>query len=290
MDMSIILGPVIGSVIGYCTNYIAVKMLFRPLKPIKIGNYTLPFTPGIIPKGKDRLAKAVAEAVSNTLLTDEDIKNSLLTDEMLEIVSSQIINKDENIRKLLLNFIDEQKYNDSKTKIEGILTDEILKSILELEIGNIIAEKGKEVAKEKITGFIAMMLNDSLIDSILEPLGQTINEYIRENGEDYIFPIVCQKVDILEETSPNEILLSLNIFEEDMKNFVKKAYTNLIENKITDLLQKINIENLIEEKIKQMDVIEIENLVLQVMQKELNSIVNLGALIGFVIGILNIFI
>ena len=42
--LEIIAGPAIGAVIGYCTNYIAVKMLFRPLKPIKIGNRTLPFT------------------------------------------------------------------------------------------------------------------------------------------------------------------------------------------------------------------------------------------------------
>ena len=35
--LEIIAGPAIGAVIGYCTNYIAVKMLFRPLKPIKIG-------------------------------------------------------------------------------------------------------------------------------------------------------------------------------------------------------------------------------------------------------------
>ena len=38
-----------------------------------------------------------------------------------------------------------------------------------------------------------------------------------------------------------------------------------------------------------MDVLEIEELVLSVMKKELDTIVNLGALIGFVIGIVNIF-
>lgn len=40
--LGVMSGPVIGSIIGYGTNYIAVKMLFRPLKPVKIGNYTLP--------------------------------------------------------------------------------------------------------------------------------------------------------------------------------------------------------------------------------------------------------
>ena len=42
--LRLLAGPLIGAVIGYCTNYIAVKMLFRPLYPVKIGNWTLPFT------------------------------------------------------------------------------------------------------------------------------------------------------------------------------------------------------------------------------------------------------
>ncbi|MDD6065009.1 MAG: DUF445 family protein, partial [Firmicutes bacterium] len=50
--IQIFAGPAIGAVIGYCTNYVAVKMLFRPLKPIRIGKFTLPFTPGVIPKRK----------------------------------------------------------------------------------------------------------------------------------------------------------------------------------------------------------------------------------------------
>ena len=67
-------GPLIGAVIGYCTNYIAVKMLFYPKKEIKIWGHKLPFTPGAIPKGKPRLAKAIGNIVANTLLTEEDLK------------------------------------------------------------------------------------------------------------------------------------------------------------------------------------------------------------------------
>ena len=76
----ILAGPLIGAVIGYCTNYIAVKMLFRPLHPVKVGNWTLPFTPGIIPRGKARLAKALGNAVGEHLLTKEDLEQMLLSD------------------------------------------------------------------------------------------------------------------------------------------------------------------------------------------------------------------
>ena len=47
---------------------------------------------------------------------------------------------------------------------------------------------------------------------------------------------------------------------------------------------------MVENKGQQMDVLEIEELVLSVMKKELDTIVNLGAVIGFVIGIINIFL
>ena len=47
---------------------------------------------------------------------------------------------------------------------------------------------------------------------------------------------------------------------------------------------------IVEEKIRDMDVAKLEALILSVMKKELNAIVNLGALIGLVIGLLNLLI
>ena len=74
-------GPVIGAVIGYFTNYIAVKMLFHPYKPVYIGKWRLPFTPGIMPKRKSALAKAVGNAVGKNLFTSEDLKSLLMSND-----------------------------------------------------------------------------------------------------------------------------------------------------------------------------------------------------------------
>ena len=38
--------PIAGGVIGYFTNDVAIKMLFRPYRPIYLGKRRLPFTPG----------------------------------------------------------------------------------------------------------------------------------------------------------------------------------------------------------------------------------------------------
>ena len=91
MTLQNLTGPIIGSVIGYCTNYIAVKMLFHPRNEVKICGHKVPFTPGAIPKGKPRLAKSVGSIVANTLLTEEDIRQKILSPETEEAVVDKIM-------------------------------------------------------------------------------------------------------------------------------------------------------------------------------------------------------
>jgi uncharacterized membrane protein YheB (UPF0754 family) len=67
--------PIIGGVIGYFTNDIAIKMLFRPYRPYYIGNRRIPFTPGLIPHNQDRLAQRVSQAIMGSLLTPEELRN-----------------------------------------------------------------------------------------------------------------------------------------------------------------------------------------------------------------------
>jgi len=67
--------PVTGAIIGYFTNVVAIKMLFRPYRPIYIGGQPLPFTPGLIPRNQERLAKRVADTVMRSLLTPEELQN-----------------------------------------------------------------------------------------------------------------------------------------------------------------------------------------------------------------------
>ena len=57
-----------------------------------------------------------------------------------------------------------------------------------------------------------------------------------------------------------------------------------------EMVEKIDVAAIVEEKVRDMDVAKLEALILSVMKKELNAIVNLGALIGLVIGLLNLLI
>ena len=66
--------PVAGGIIGYFTNDIAIKMLFHPYRAIYIGRRRLPFTPGLIPRSQERLAKNVSETIMGSLLTPEELQ------------------------------------------------------------------------------------------------------------------------------------------------------------------------------------------------------------------------
>lgn len=67
--------PVVGGIIGYFTNDIAIKMLFRPYRPIYISGRQLPFTPGLIPRNQERLAKRISDTIMGSLLTPEELQN-----------------------------------------------------------------------------------------------------------------------------------------------------------------------------------------------------------------------
>ncbi|KFF57333.1 membrane protein [Bacillus subtilis] len=71
---------VIGAAIGAVTNHLAIQMLFRPYKAYYLFGKRVPFTPGLIPRRRDELAKQMGLVVVNHLLTPEGIKKRLVSE------------------------------------------------------------------------------------------------------------------------------------------------------------------------------------------------------------------
>lgn len=72
-----LLPPLLGAVIGFFTNAVAIKMLFRPYRRYKIGPLKIPFTPGVIPRNRGSLAESIAEMVSRELLQADIVQSHL---------------------------------------------------------------------------------------------------------------------------------------------------------------------------------------------------------------------
>ncbi|GMB08799.1 DUF445 domain-containing protein [Thermolongibacillus altinsuensis] len=75
---------VVGALIGGVTNALAIKMLFRPYKPIYIGGKRLPFTPGLIPKRRQELAQQLGRMVVEHLLTPEGIRRKMNDEKFIQ--------------------------------------------------------------------------------------------------------------------------------------------------------------------------------------------------------------
>lgn len=293
MVLEYISGPAIGAVIGYCTNYIAVKMLFRPRKELRLCGHRVPLTPGAIPKGKPRLAKTVGEVVTNTLLTEEDIRQKILLPETEEAVINKVMDVLSVELQTGLKTIcpDDKEYDSLKLNLSIALTAQIMESIDNMDIKNIIAVEAKRAIKEKTSGtMLAMFINDEMLDSLIYPVGEKLEDFIAENGADYIQVEIDNKINTFEQKSVLDLCRDMELDEEKIRGMISSVYCSVSVKAVSGVLKSIDIAGMIEEKINDMNVEELEKIVLTVMKKELNMIVNLGALVGGIIGIVNIFL
>ena len=111
---------------------------------------------------------------------------------------------------------------------------------------------------------------------------------LAEHGTEYIVPVIDGKLSEAEQNSGLALLEHFRIDEQSVRNAVTNAYRNIVSQSVDSLLQSVNISALVEDKINAMSIDELEKLVQDVMKKELNAIINLGALIGFILGLLNL--
>jgi uncharacterized membrane protein YheB (UPF0754 family) len=293
--LHIILPILIGALIGYCTNYIAIKMLFLPRKEIHIGNFKLPFTPGVIPKNKSRIASAVGNAVSEKLLTEKDIaetvKNSNIKENVVSKIKEVIDDDTTSINTLIKSSdtnIDIEKVTDSVSQVLG---GKILDGIKKINISTIISDIVGETFSDLLSNpMVSMFLGRDMVNSICEKMGNAIIEYLDKNGQEIVVPMVKGEVEAMLSQSVKNNLNSLNVSEAMVCDVVGNVIDNFVEKNIANLTRELNIKAIVEQKINEMDEKELEDLILSIMKNELQAVVNLGAVIGAVIGILNIFI
>lgn len=178
--LNYISGPLIGAIIGYFTNYLAVKMLFRPYKAKKIGKWTLPFTPGIMPKRQPQLAKAIGKAVGEKLFTADDIKNAVLEKDSKQNTINRVLDgvygkeNAQTIDSLLDVVLEENQCHEIKEKASLCITERLIHTANKLNVGELIAKQGIAVINEKKSslGMLAMMISDDMLNGVLMQVGE----------------------------------------------------------------------------------------------------------------------
>lgn len=141
----------IGALIGGFTNHIAIKMLFRPHEAKYIGEWRVPFTPGLIPKRRDELAKQLGKTVVQHLLTPETFKKRFFNEDMR-------LKAERWIEKQLIKYV----FADPKT------------------IRQWLALAGQHNAEEKLNRKIDGFINNQFLAFTAYVEGKTVRELLPE--------------------------------------------------------------------------------------------------------------
>ncbi|MBW4699896.1 MAG: DUF445 domain-containing protein [Aphanocapsa lilacina HA4352-LM1] len=166
-----VLPPIVGALIGFTSDTLAIKMLFRPYKPKYILGRQVPLTPGLFPKGQERFARKVAQMLTDKLLTPDEvhrIAQRLLTPERLE----------EGLRFALLYALGE--YSDGRKRARlAVALGDILQAVFSESLPKWIDALSRSSASNKIFEQIFDQVAGSL--RIEEAQAVRLAEWIEKN-------------------------------------------------------------------------------------------------------------
>lgn len=252
-----LISALVGAVIGYITNWLAIKMLFKPHNVKRIFGIRVPFTPGLIPKEKERIAKSVGETVGEHILTNDIIVESLRNDDIVSKLKSTInkkvdeaFNDNFTIEEILKNI---QNSGDSiEIKIKEKIYNEIIyisnSKEKNVNISNYIFNYICDSIKEKPVLILKVINSEKFKNILFEINKKQKNNKILDNE---VRNIINKKIlnfvneeKILEDVIPNNLtegISSLIYSQKDLiaENLVKFLENEVFSNKIKDIIGKI---------------------------------------------------
>lgn len=156
-----ILPPVLGGVIGLFTNYLAIKMLFRPFKPVYILGIRLPFTPGVIPKEHQKLAEKIGATVGDHLLSNESLHELFKKEAVRSKICEALDNMYGNFG-MLSSFISSDMKKMISDKVIEMMDKELPAVLNELDIRETVTKKVEEFSLERLEELILSVTRTQL--------------------------------------------------------------------------------------------------------------------------------
>lgn len=170
---TILILTIVGGLIGWITNILAIKLLFRPINPIKIPILNIEIL-GLIPKRKKEIATNIGEVISNELLSMDDILKQAFDNSDGSDFNSYIIEKIKNIINEKLNiipmpfrmmaapYIDDILNKEVPSAMDEISADLLDKAKEKVDIQAIVEEKINELDLEKLEDIIIQVAKKEL--------------------------------------------------------------------------------------------------------------------------------
>lgn len=173
--INLITTPLVAGVVGYITNKIAIKMLFRPYEPKW---YTLGWQ-GIVPKTRPKLAVKISEIVGQKLLAHDDFLYALENNDIKAKIHNIIAEKlkslnSKDIHALIRLSNLEDKIIDNKEVINNVLNNAAVAVI------DIFLNRKIDINSFREPVF-NLVKNFNLEKAIDEQIENTINSFLSEN-------------------------------------------------------------------------------------------------------------
>lgn len=324
METTYFVAPLLGGLIGYITNDIAIRMLFRPHKAKYLFGIHIPFTPGIIPKEKGRIAEAIGGVISENLMNNEVLEKYLLSDEMIGKVRSAVEGfistqqqNQESMARFLGHYLSKDEIDSIAQNINQSITKQTYEKLADSSVGDKVAHIAIDHVAQKLTidgaqellsgiggalgglkGMAAGLFGGNIVAKFLgmlrEPaehfLAKNINTMLRDNGEEIVSNMIGGEVDHFLDKPVCKLLEGHEEQLAQTVDTIESIYRSIITEHLPKILESIDISKIVRERINEMDVNETEKLIFQVMDKELKAIVWLGALLGLLMGCINCFV
>ena len=174
MEISYITAPLLGGIIGYITNDIAIRMLFRPHTAKYLFGIHIPFTPGLIPKEKGRLADAIGGTISENLMSKDVLEKYLLSEEMVGKVRTSVedfIDTQRRNQETFLQFLGHYLTNEEIANITKSVNESITKQLSHKLADKEVGEKVAHIVIEHVAQKLSMDGAQELLSGIAGAMG-----------------------------------------------------------------------------------------------------------------------
>ena len=239
--LSYLAPPLLGAFIGYMTNYVAIKMLFRPLKPWKLFGIRIPMTPGVIPSKRQDLARNIGTMVGSHLLTSTDVSQALnkksFQQELKALVTIRVTNILNRDLGPLPSIIPEhfRSYFDAGVKI-------LLWRTLKLLHGHLNSDSFTQVLTQTINANLDELLGNNLNNYLPEEQRQKIFSFIANTTEGLMAkPEVEEWISTYLDHKIQEILNSNASLNKILPEQLPELLTTLVEKEAPAILEKISL-------------------------------------------------
>jgi F0F1-type ATP synthase assembly protein I len=276
--------PLAGAFIGFLTNVLAIRMLFRPLKAVRIFGIRLPFTPGVLPRERCKLADSIGRMVERELLTPEILRERFADREFREKCRRGLAVYAGRF-PVFFSRLAEEMYPLAWRGLIEFLYEPDIHAKLEAQGHTFVDNTVFMLPPLQRLLVTSGRFDRSLHDKMPEIIDELIQRLEMLGGDDGL------REEIISYASDK--LFNGGAFdagggEESLENRITEKLFMALESQAGDILKAIDVRSLVSRRIDSLDMLRVEGIILDVMADQFKWIDIFGGLLGFCIGLFQV--